>query len=114
MLEDEEPNFEEILGCIFHLTEYETEAYMALLDAPGSTTSELADSLNRARSNAQRPLTTLRDKGLVERERRLVEGGGHVYQYTATPLSEAKEMLHESLDAWVEICHKAIDDFGSV
>lgn len=114
MLEDEEPDFGEILSCVFHLTEYEIEAYLALLDAPRSTAAELAGDLGRARSNAQRPLATLGEMGLVTRERRIMDGGGHVYQYTATPLPEFKEMLHESLDVWTETCHEEIDNFGSV
>lgn len=114
MLDDEEPDFEEIMSCVFQLTDYEIKAYLALRDAPGSTAAELADDLDRARSNAQRPLSTLREKGLAERERRLMDGGGHVYQYTATPLPEVKTMLHESLNVWTDTCHNAIDNFGSV
>ena len=113
MLDDTEPDFQEIMACVFHLTDYEIDAYLALLDAPSSTAAELADDLDRTRSNAQRPLSTLREKGLAERERRLMDGGGHLYQYTATPLPEVKAMLHESLDALTDTCHEAIDKFGS-
>jgi len=35
-----------------------------------------------------------------------------VYEYTAVPLSEATEMLHEALDEWVETVHRRIDAFG--
>jgi predicted transcriptional regulator len=69
--------------------------------------------LDRDRSNVNRSLTTLMEKGLAERQRRLLDPGGYVYQYTATPLPEAKEMLHEALDAWAETVHGRIDDFGS-
>ena len=43
----------------------------------------------------------------------MLDPGGYVYQYTATPLPEAKEMLHEALDSWVETVHGRIDEFGS-
>lgn len=114
ILDDAEPDFEKIIACVFYLTDYEIEAYLALLDAPGSTAAELADDLDRARSNAQQPLSALREKGLAEQERRLIDGGSHVYQYTATPLPEVKTMLHESLNVWTDTCHNAIDKFGSV
>ena len=114
MLDDEEPDFEEIMSCVFQLTDYEIKAYLARRDTPGNTAAELADDLDRARSNAQQPLSALREKRLAEQERRLIDGGSHVYQYTATPLPEVKTMLHESLNVWTDTCHNAIDKFGSV
>jgi predicted transcriptional regulator len=84
-----------------------------LLDHPGSTVAELAEVLDRDRSNVNRSLTTLMEKGLANRQRRLLDPGGYVYQYTATPLPEAKEMLHDALDTWAETVHERIDDFGS-
>jgi len=109
----EEPSFQHVLSCVFGIEDHESRAYLALLDAPDSTVAELADDLDRDRSNVNRSLTTLLDKGLAERERRLLDPGGYVYQYTATPLPEAKEMLHQTLDAWVVRVHDAIDDFGT-
>jgi predicted transcriptional regulator len=82
-----------------------------LLKNQGSTVAELATELDRDRSNVNRSLTTLLDKRLVERERRLLDPGGYVYQYTATPLPEAKEMMHRTLDEWVAQVHDAIDEF---
>jgi predicted transcriptional regulator len=49
----------------------------------------------------------------VERERRLLDAGGYVYQYSARPLDEAKDRLHDALDAWVEMVHDRIDAFGA-
>jgi predicted transcriptional regulator len=82
------------------------------LQNPGSTVAELADALDRDRSNVNRSLSTLLEKGLAERQRRLLDPGGYVYQYTATPLPEAKEMLHDALDEWAEVVHERIDEYG--
>ena len=109
---DEQPGFEEVLACVFGIQEHEVRTYLRLLDHPGSTVAELADQLNRDRSNVNRSLSTLREKGLAERERRLLDGGGHVYQYTATPLPEARELMHETLDEWTAYVHGRIDEFG--
>jgi predicted transcriptional regulator len=38
--------------------------------------------------------------------------GGHVYQYTATSLSDAKELMHETLEKWGSYVHTRIDEFG--
>lgn len=112
LLETEQPSFQNILSCVFGIQDHESRTYLALLDAPDSTVAELADELDRDRSNVNRSLTTLLSKNLVERRRRLLDPGGYVYEYTAVELPVAKEMLHTALDEWVEMVHEAIDDFG--
>ena len=112
LLETDDPEFEEVLTCVFGIQPHETRTYLALLDYPGSTVEELADELDRDRSNVNRSLSTLLERDLAERERRLLDAGGYVYQYAATPLPESKRMLHDALDAWAERVHEKIDGFG--
>lgn len=113
LLETDDPSFQQVLSCVFGIQEHESRTYLTLLDNPGSTVAELAETLDRDRSNVNRSLTTLLEKGLVDRQRRLLDPGGYVSQYTATDLPEAKESLHEALDEWAERVHRAIDDFGA-
>lgn len=108
---DVSPPFEHVLSCVFGVRDHESRAYLTLLDRPAITVSELADVLDRDRSNVNRSLSTLREKGLVERRRRLLDSGGYVYQYTAIPVDETKRRLHDALDEWVEGVHGAIDEF---
>jgi predicted transcriptional regulator len=108
---DVSPSFEHVLSCVFGIRDHESRTYLTLLDHPGSTVAELAETLDRDRSNVNRSLSTLRDKGLVERRRRLLDSGGYVYQYTAVPVPDAKSRLHDALDEWVEDVHAAIDAF---
>ncbi len=108
---DASPSFEHVLSCVFGVQDHESRTYLTLLDYPGSTVAELAETLDRDRSNVNRSLSTLREKGLVERRRRLLDSGGYVYQYTTIPVSEAKARLHEALDEWVDGVHAAIDEF---
>ena len=109
---DEEPDFEEVLGCVFSIQAHESRTYLELLEMPGSTVAELAEKLDRDRSNVNRSLLTLRRKGLATRDRRLIDDGGHVYQYTATPLLDGKELMHETLDEWTTYVHTRVDEFG--
>jgi len=109
---DDEPQFEDVLACVFDVQHHEARTYLELLDCPGSTVEELADALDRDRSNVNRSLSTLREKGLATRERRLLDGGGHVYQYSATPIDEARELMHRTLDEWAAYVHDRIDEFG--
>ncbi|MFT4890764.1 MAG: putative transcriptional regulator [Halobacteriales archaeon] len=112
LLEESDPQFMEVMTCVFGIQPHVTRTYLALAEQPASTVEELADELDRDRSNVNRSLTTLLDHGLAERERRLLDSGGYVYQYKPTPLPEAKEMLHTALDAWSDMVHETIDDFG--
>ncbi|MWG34328.1 helix-turn-helix domain-containing protein [Halomarina oriensis] len=112
LMVDEAPPFAEVLACVFGIQRHESETYLTLLDNPGTTVAELAEVVERDRSNVNRSLSTLREKGLAERRRRLLDGGGHVYQYTATPLDEAKVLMHETLDEWSAYVHDRIDEFG--
>lgn len=108
----ESPGFGEVLRCVFGIREHEAETYLALLDHPDSTAADLAAVLDRDRSNVSRSLSTLREKGVVGRRRVLLDGGGHVYCYTAEPVETVRRRLHESLDAWTAAAHDRIDAFG--
>lgn len=109
----DELEFQHVLECVFDVQKHESRTYLALLDAPGSTVAELAEDLERDRSNINRSLGTLVEKGLAERERRLLDAGGYVYQYTAVPLPEARERMHEAVEEWSAQVHERIDEFGS-
>jgi predicted transcriptional regulator len=109
---NEEPSFADVMTCVFGIQRHESRTYLELLDRPSSTVAELADELDRDRSNVNRSLSTLLEKGLATRGRRLLDGGGHVYQYTATPLPKAKDLMHETLEEWSAYVHTRIEEFG--
>ena len=111
LMREDDPGFGEVLACVFDVQDHETRTYLALLEHPGSTVEELADDLDRDRSNVNRSLTTLLELGLASRERRLLDPGGYVYQYTATPLPETQAMLHEALEEWTAQVRDRIDEF---
>ena len=113
LMATDDPDLAEVMACVFGVQTHEVRTYRTLLSTPGSTVEELATELDRDRSNVNRSLSTLREKGLAERERRLLDGGGHVYQYTATPLEEARELMHEALDQWAAAVHDSIDEFDA-
>lgn len=113
LAEDSDLDFTHLLSCVFGIRDHERRTYLTLHNHAGSTVEELAAVLDRDRSNVNRSLSTLHQKGLVERERRLLDSGGYVYQYTAVDLDVAREMLHAALDEWVESVHDEIDSFGA-
>lgn len=111
LLDAEEPPFEEVMACVFGIHGREVRTYLVLLDRPGSTIEELAAALDRDRSNVNRALSRLFELDLAVRQRRLLDSGGYVYHYTATPLSETNARLHDALDRWVATVHDRIDAF---
>lgn len=111
LLDADDPPFGEVMACVFGIQGREVRTYLALLDQPGSTVEELATALDRDRSNANRALAELLELDLVDRQRRLLDSGGYVYQYQAAPLSETKARLHDGLDRWAERVHDRIDAF---
>ncbi|MFC7026909.1 helix-turn-helix domain-containing protein [Halomicroarcula sp. GCM10025324] len=113
LMVDDEPALDEVMACVFGVQSHEVRTYRTLLENPSSTVEELANELDRDRSNVNRSLSTLREKSLAKRQRRLLDGGGHVYQYTAMPLDETRELMHETLDQWAEAVHEQIDAFDA-
>jgi predicted transcriptional regulator len=107
------PDLETVLRTVFGLRPSEREAYLGLLRVPDSSAAEVAEGLGRDRSNLNRSLRTLRERGLAERRRVLLEDGGHVYRYTATPLSEARDRMHATLTEWAEVANNRIEEFGA-
>ena len=111
LMEQSDPPFRNVMSCVFGIEDHETRTYLTLLEYPGCTIEELSSALDRDRSTVNRSLATLTEVGLARRDRRLLDGGGYVDQYTAVSLPEAKAMLHEALDAWTEQVHRAIEAF---
>jgi predicted transcriptional regulator len=107
----EEPGFGDVLRCVFGLHERDVATYLALADRGEVAASALADALGRDRSNVARSLQRLRKKGVAERRREIMDGGGELYCYEAAPLPEVKARMHEELDAWAEYVHDRIEGF---
>lgn len=107
-----DPDVSTVMECVFGVREHEQRAYEELLARPGITVEELASVLDRDRSSVHRALSTLVEKGLIERERRLLEGGGYVYQYYPVALPEAREAMHAAVEEWTERVHQRIDEFS--
>src|SRR6056297_1849091 len=84
------PQIDDILSVAFDLNTRDLQVYHALLGRPNATTQELAEIIGIDRSNVNRSLRRLGELDLAHRRRRLLEGGGHCYVYTATEVEEAR------------------------
>jgi len=93
------PTREEVFQTVFDLGEQDVRTYDAVVEVTGATTSELSDRLDRDRSNVNRSLKRLREAGLVTRGRRLLDEGGHVYQYYVDDEPSEDPVAH-AIDRW--------------
>lgn len=109
----DDPAFERIMECALGVLPHERRTYVALLDAPGSTITDLAAALDRDRSSINRALATLEEKDLVDRERKILPAGGYVYQYFPTPVAEAESAMHAVVNQWAADIHARIDAFDA-
>lgn len=108
-LQPTEPDAGAVLTAVFDLGRRDVQVFRALADHPGSTAKALAEAVDRHRSNVNRSLDRLQSTGLVERERRILESGGHVYAYYAAPPERAMDLLHDGIDEWATRAHGSID-----
>lgn len=99
---------EDVLRTVFDLGCHDIRTYDAVIEAPGSTTRELAEHLDRDRSNVNRSLNRLRDVGLMMRNRRLLDEGGHVYQYSAVSAESSEDLISRAIDRWRSVALDAM------
>lgn len=89
-----------IMKCALGVRTTEMEAYCALVTKGPSTVQDIADTLLKSRSTAQRLLQNLAGKGLASREEKLIGLGGYQYHYRAASPDMMKKAVRETLDKW--------------
>ncbi len=104
------PSLQEVLRVVFDIGVGERETYVALAARECGSAGDLAEDLDRDRSNVNRYLNSLFKKGLVTRRRRILQSGGHVYQYSARPPEEVRGLLRAGLQEWTGTAGDHIDD----
>ncbi|MFB6089943.1 MAG: helix-turn-helix domain-containing protein [Halobellus sp.] len=105
----DEPSLETLLDTVFGISDTELELCLCVMEGGEVTVSELADRVDVDRSVVARHLSDLVDLGLVERERRLLRQGGHVYVYAPVPEATVRDRLATAFAAWVEAAATELD-----
>lgn len=93
----------EIIFEVFDLNELQREIFREL-EENKLTVQEIADSVNRNRSTAQRALQEMIDKDILMREGKTDKTV--YYVYTTLPISELKKVALEAIDSW----HREVKD----
>lgn len=97
-----EPELETLLADIFQMSDAELEVCLCVMEGGTMTVRELADRIDYDRSVVSRHLNHLADLGVVEKQRRLIEQGGHVYVYRPVDPETVRERLTAAFVTWVQ------------
>lgn len=97
-----EPSLEELLGTVFDMSESELDVCLCVMEGGDQTVQELAERTAYDRSVVARHLAHLVELGIVERHRRLLRQGGHVYVYEPTDEATVRRNLERRFLAWLE------------
>ena len=99
-----------IMKCALGVRTTEMEAYCALVTRGPSTVQDIAETLGKSRSTAQRLLQNLANKSLASREEQLIGLGGYQYHYRAASPEKMKKAVRETLDKWYSRMIEELDN----
>jgi predicted transcriptional regulator len=99
-----------IMKCALGVRTTEMEAYCALVTRGPSTVQDIAETLGKSRSTAQRLLQNLAGKSLASREEQLIGLGGYQYHYRAASPEKMKKAVRETLDKWYSRMIEELDN----
>jgi len=95
------PHIKCIVKCALDTTCLEMNIYLELLKNPGSDVETLAKRLEKDNNTVYKALKSLMEKGLVEREYRILRNGGYKHLYKPLEFDEFKKIAMERLKKWV-------------
>jgi predicted transcriptional regulator len=105
----EEPTLEDLLYAVFDMSATELDICLCVMEDGDLTVSELAERIGYDRSVVSRHLAHLAELGIIERQRRLLEQGGHTYVYSPVPAETVRAQLRSAFFAWVRTATARLD-----
>jgi len=110
----EEVDPENVIQCIYDLSELDKEILSLLKGDEELRSSEIAERLNKDQSTAYRSLEKLLECGLIYKEKHNIRNGGYYFLYSRRPLDKIKEEARKSVDKWYEEVIEAIKEIESL
>jgi predicted transcriptional regulator len=99
---------EELLSCVFRLTDTEAKTYFALAEKARNV-QELAAHISKDRTTSQKILKKLVDEGLAHRVRKVRPTGGMKYVYEGVDFSEVKSRMVGAAESWLKAFSHRVD-----
>lgn len=88
------------LKCAFDVTCFDMEVYTALLKKSPMTVEDLSEMLGKDKSTVYKSLQRLFEKGLIERDYRILRSGGYRYLYKPVPFEDFRAKMMKALEQW--------------
>ena len=97
----DEPELADLLHDVFEMSDTELEVCLRVMEGGTTSVNELAERTGYDRSVVSRHLNHLASLGVVEKQRRLIERGGHVYVYRPVAPEVVREQLTAAFATWI-------------
>jgi predicted transcriptional regulator len=98
----DQPSLDDLLQTVFDMSDTELDICLCVMEAGELTASDLAEQIDYDRSVVARHLNHLAEMGVVEKRRKILEQGGHVYVYTPNAPETVRQNLQELFLVWVQ------------
>lgn len=106
------PSLADLLSSVFDMSESELEVCLCVMEAGEVTVSDLAADIDYDRSIVARHLNHLADLGVVRKNRRLLDGGGHVFVYTPVDPATVRASLQEHFMSWARDASERLSELN--
>jgi predicted transcriptional regulator len=97
-----QPTLPAMLRTVFDMSETELDICLCVMAGGEQTVADLAEQVEYDRSVVNRHLNHLVELGVIEKRRRLLKDGGHVYIYTPNDPAIVRQRLRGTFVSWVE------------
>jgi predicted transcriptional regulator len=104
------PTLDDLLGTVFDMSDTALELCLCVMESGELTVRELAERTGYNRSVVTRHLNHLVDLDVLDRRRRLLDGGGEVYVYTPVAPEAIRRSFKRLFLAWVVDSARLLDD----
>lgn len=108
----QEPTLEGLLRTVFGMSESELDVCLCVMEGGELTVRELADETQYDRSTVARHLGDLVELGVLEKRRKLLQQGGHVYVYSPNDAETVRRSFRGAFLEWVHLANSVIDDLS--
>jgi predicted transcriptional regulator len=97
----EDPSLGDLLRTVFDMSDAALDICLCVMEGGDQTVQELADRTSYDRSVAARHLNHLVELGVLEKRRRLLEEGGHIYVYSPKPPETVRRAFKRQFLLWL-------------